>query len=60
MGIQLVIDCLLNRGSLPDSETIFLKKLKHDDLVNYLISYLNSHRHFLGYCRLELAQALND
>ncbi len=60
MGIQLVIDCLLNRGSSPDSETIFFKTLKHEDLVNYLITYLNSHRHFLGYCHLELAQALND
>lgn len=60
MGIQLVVNCLLNRGSSPDSETMFFMPRKHDDLVADLTSYLNSHRHFLGYCRLEPAQALND
>ncbi len=60
MGIQLVVDCLLNRGSSPDSDTMYFQRLKHDVLVADLTSYLNSHRHFLGYCRLELAQGVND
>lgn len=60
MGIQLVVNCLLNRGSSPDPETKYFRKLKHNALIDDLTSYLNSHRHFLGYCRLEPAQALND
>jgi len=60
MGIQLVVDCLLNRGSSPDPDTTYFKQLSHDALIVDLTSYLNSHRHFLGFCRLERAQNLND
>jgi hypothetical protein len=60
MGINLVIDCLLNRGSSPDSDTKYFEQLSHDALIADLTSYLNSHRHFLGFCRLERAQNLND
>lgn len=60
MGIQLVVNCLLNRGSSPDPETEYFEGHKHSALIDDLTSYLNSHRHFLGYCRLEPSQALND
>lgn len=60
MGIQPVISCLLNRGMSPDSETTFFKNLKHDEIINNLICYLNAHRHFLGTCRLQPTHALND
>ena len=60
MGTQLVVDCLLNRGSSPDRDTEYFTRLRHDALIVDLTSYLNSHRHFLGLCRLERAQNLND
>jgi hypothetical protein len=60
MGAKVVIDCLLNRGSSPDSDTMYFQGLKHCDLVDNLTYYLNSHRNFLGYCRLEVAQGVND
>lgn len=60
MGIQLVVDRLLNRGSSPDPDTKYFERLRHDALIVDLTNYLNSHRHFLGFCRLERAQNLND
>ena len=60
MGIQLVVDRLLNRGSSPDPDTKYFERLRHDALIVDLASYLNSHRRFLGFCRLERAQNLND
>lgn len=60
MGIKLIIDCLLNRGPSCDSETSYFELLKHDNLITDLAIYLNSHRHYLEYCRLEQSQALND
>jgi hypothetical protein len=60
MGIQLVVDCLLSRGSLADPDTEYFRGLPHDALIIALASYLNSHRHFLGICRLERTQNLND
>lgn len=60
MALDLVVDCLLNRGSSPDHETLYFAGLPHDSLVDDLTRQLNSHRHFLGHCRLERAQNLND
>jgi hypothetical protein len=60
MGIKHVVDCLLNRGSSPDPDTKYFERLRHDALIVDLASYLNSHRRFLGFCRLERAQNLND
>jgi len=60
MGIQLAVDCLLNRGFSPDPDTKYFEGLRHDALIVDLTSYLNSHRRFLGFCRLERAQNLND
>jgi hypothetical protein len=60
MGIQLAVDCLLNRGFSPDPDTKYFEGLRHDALIVDLTSYLNSHRRFLGFFRLERAQNLND
>jgi hypothetical protein len=60
MGIQLVVDCLLNRGFSPDSDTKYFERLSHNTLVADLTSYLNLHRHFLGLCRLEPGHSLNE
>jgi hypothetical protein len=60
MAIHLVVECLLNLGSSSDYETRYFTGLPHDVLVDDLTQHLNSHRHFLGYCRLERAQSLND
>jgi hypothetical protein len=51
---------LLNRGFSPDPDTKYFEGLRHDALIVDLTSYLNSHRRFLGFCRLERAQNLND
>lgn len=60
MGIQVVVDCLLNRGPSPDLDTKWFAGLHHDALLANLTGYLNSHRHFLGYCRLEPTHNLNE
>jgi len=60
MGIRLVVDCLLSRGSLADPDTEYFRGIPHDALIAALIGYLNSHRHFLGICRLERTQSPND
>jgi hypothetical protein len=60
MGTRLVVDCLLSRGSLADPETEYFRGIPHDTLISTLTSYLNSHRHFLGICRVERTQNLND
>jgi hypothetical protein len=54
------VDCLLSRGSLGDPETEYFRGILHDTLISTLTDYLNSHRHFLGICRVERAQNLND
>jgi hypothetical protein len=60
MGIHDVVNCLLNRGFSPDSDTKYFEGLSHDSLLAALTGYLNSHRHFLGSCRLEPAHSLNE
>ncbi|HWL09458.1 MAG TPA: hypothetical protein VNQ76_13705 [Planctomicrobium sp.] len=59
-GIVSVLDCLLNRGLGADADTLEFVNMKHDALVTKLVNYLNAHRHFLGYCHIEIGQALND
>ncbi len=59
-GIVSVLDCLLNRGLGTEADTLEFADLKHDALVSKLVNYLNTHRHFLGYCHIEIGQALND
>ena len=59
-GIILVVKCLLNRGAHSEEETRFFQDVAHDALVNALVEYLNNHRHFLGYCHIEVHHALNE
>jgi hypothetical protein len=59
-GISSVLECLLNRGTGSEEDTHYFSNIKHDVLVNTLKDYLNNHRHFLGYCHIEICQALND
>lgn len=60
MAIHDAVDCLLSRGFSPDPDTKYFERLSHDSLVAALTSYLNSHRHFLGSCRLERAHSMNE
>ena len=57
---RAILDCLLNRGLSSDASTSWFKGVKHDKLVDILKIYLDDHRHFLGHCRIEGRQALND
>jgi hypothetical protein len=59
-GISSVLECLLNRGTGSEEDTYYFSDIKHDVLLNTLKDYLNNHRHFLGYCHIEVCQALND
>lgn len=59
-GIVSVLGCLLNRGLGAEADTRAFADIKHDALVSTLVNYLNAHRHYLGYCHIEVAQALND
>jgi len=59
-GVIPVLECLLNRGAHSEEETRFFQDVAHDVLVNTLHDYLNNHRHFLGYCQIEVHQALNE
>jgi hypothetical protein len=59
-GIVSILKCLLNRGAHSEEETRFFQEVGHDELVNKLVDYLNNHRHFLGYCQIEVHQALNE
>lgn len=58
--IDQVLDCLLNRGMGSETETHYFRGVSHETLVQHLASYLNNHRHFLGHCRIDICQALND
>src|SRR5271163_1069135 len=59
-GILSVLKCLLSRGLGTEDETKAFADITHDALLATLVSYLNAHRHYLGYCHIEVAQALND
>lgn len=59
-GIRSVLDCLLNRGIGSREETHWFDGVPHDTLIRTLLDYLNTHRHFLGYCQIDDRQALND
>ncbi len=59
-GIEAVIECLLNRGLSNEEDTCWFADVKHADLIQIFLDYLNSHRHFLGYCHIDSRQALND
>jgi len=57
---RAILECLLNRGLSSDAETSWFTDVKHARLVDILKTYLDDHRHFLGHCRIEVRQALND
>jgi hypothetical protein len=59
-GIVSVLGCLLNRGLGTEADTRAFADIKHDALVTTLVNYLNAHRHYLGFCHIEVGQALND
>ena len=59
-NLTSVLNCLLNRGTAQEAATNFFEKLKHDELVDTLASYLNAHRQFLGFCQIEPTHTLND
>ncbi|QDT91734.1 hypothetical protein [Gimesia algae] len=59
-SIISVLDCLLNLGTGAEEDTLEFANMKHDALVTKLVNYLNTHRHFLGHCHIEVGQALND
>lgn len=59
-SFRAILECLLNRGLSSDAATSWFKDVKHDRLVDILKNYLDDHRHFLGHCRIEGRQALND
>src|SRR4051812_21819093 len=59
-GIVSVLNCLLNRGLGTEADTKAFVTIKHDSLVSTLVQYLNTHRHYLGFCHIEVGQALND
>ncbi len=58
--ILRVLDGLFNRGLGTEDDTKWFKDVSHDELLTCLLTYLNANRHYLGYCRLENRQALND
>jgi hypothetical protein len=60
MGVISVLDCLFCRGLGSEAETAIFRDTKHDDLLIMLTDFLNAHRHYLGYCRIEISQGLND
>jgi len=58
--ILKVLFGLLNRGSGAGGDTSLFAGLSHDVIVQQFVAYLNGHRHFLGYCQIEVLHALND
>lgn len=58
--IEAVLECLLNRGLSNEEDTRWFADVRHADLIQMFLDYLNRHRHFLGYCHIDSRQALND
>lgn len=51
---------LLHRGTAPANTTQHFEGLKHEELLETFLTYLNANRHYLGVCNMEISQALND
>jgi hypothetical protein len=51
---------LLNRGTARAEDSSLFENMPHDELVEKFAAYLNTHRHYLGYCQIEQSHALND